>query len=161
MVRVSDEMPLGFIQYDRLDNYKPVSAQNNRAVWYSAYGENLIIHPPGNGEQLRVRYYGTHIGTDSTGATPKMRLSLTNDLTMLDDTWENALIDGAARIVRQKFEVDAYYKELEKDAEAWEHALEDMGNQPGEDAPPMWILEPFSMDDEDKRRYYPFFTDHP
>jgi hypothetical protein len=76
------------MDYTERDSFRPDYTGRARALAYSAKGQNLVFWPNPNGEQYYIRYYGTHIGTDASGATQKQRLTLTDDLTLLGDEWE-------------------------------------------------------------------------
>lgn len=160
--RAADDFPVEYVDYTELDQYRPITASAAAPVYYSAYGEDLILYPPGNGETVKVRYYGLHIGTDTTGATKKLRLSATDDLTMLDDSWEDVLIIGAAKEVRGQQKTDEKYLELKRKWEDWEEILIDMGTQPGEDAPPSFVVGRYLYSGTNLRnKFYPFFTNNP
>lgn len=160
--RVTDDYPLDFIDYTERDRLRPVTADNNQPMYYSQYGEDLLLYPPADGSQLYIRYYGLHIGTDSTGTTQKIALSAETDLTMLQDEWEDALVLGAAKSVRGQQKTDEKYAELKRLWQDQEQILIDMGTQPGEDAPPEFVLGKYLYSyDSYKSRYYPFFTNNP
>lgn len=160
--RATDDFPLDFIDYTERDKLRPSSAANNQPVYYSCFGEDLIIYPPGDGSQLKIRYYGLHIGTDAAGTTQKLRLSVTDDLCMLDDAWEDVLTVGAAKGVRGQQKIDEKYAELKRQWEDWENILIDMGTQPGEDAAPQLVLGKYIYNgDTHRNRYYPFLTSNP
>lgn len=162
VVRVSDEFPLFFVDYTELDYIKPAGTSNGRPTHFSQYGENLVIHPPPDGSQLLIRYYGLHIGTDSTGTTQKLRLSAEEDLPMIADEWEDVLTTGAAMKVRGQQKVDEKYAELKRQFEDWENILIDMGNQPGEDNGPEMVLTPYQYNrGVNTQRFYPFYTSFP
>lgn len=160
--RAADDFPLSFLDYTEVDALRPVSSSNGTPRYYSAFGEDLILHPPADGSQVKVRYYGLHIGTDSTGLTKKLKLTASGDLTMLDDCWEDALVAGAHKRVRGQQKVDEKFKQAAQDWENWENILKDMGNQPGEEAGPAFVVQPYVYSPEShSRRFYPFFTDNP
>lgn len=157
VIRYEDDLILDYLDYTSLDEYRPNIGSNSKALLYSSTGENLIFHPKPSGEQYRIRYYGTHIGTDSTGVTLKTRLSATNDLTMLQDEYEDALIAMAVAKVRLRDAKDAKYDEWKKRAEDWEKILYDM-TQPGEDAAPQMMIRPFLSGWNPLWEYRPFGT---
>lgn len=157
VIRVSDDYPLDFIDYAMLDEYKPHRGQANRALLYSSTGYDLILFPIPAGEQYRIRYYGLHIGTDTTGVTLKSRLTVSTDVPMLQDEWENALISMAVTKVRLADGVDEKYLEWKKTAEDWEKTLYDM-TQPGEDAVPKMMIRPFDPEVNELTRFFPFGT---
>lgn len=159
VIRVSDDWPLHYVDYTELDSLKPNTTGSGRPNLYSSYGGNLLIYPSSEASALTIRYYGNHIGTDTTGVTQKLRLSVSTDLTMLDDQWEDCLVTGAAMKVREWMVIDEKYQALLRAWEEWETILNDMGNQPGEDAPPQFKVGNYLYGDGiDTARYYPFFT---
>jgi hypothetical protein len=158
VIRYTDDYILDYIDYSSLDEYRPHKQQVTKALIYSSTGTNLILYPQPSGEQYRIRYYGTHIGTDSTGVTLKTRLSVGTDLPMIQDEYEDALVSMAVSKVRLKDGVDAKYNEYKKKAEDWEKILYDMSG-PGEDAEPQMIVRPFGFYSDDLyARYFPFGT---
>lgn len=158
VIRYADDYILDYMDYSQLDEYRPHRQQVTKALIYSSTGTDLILYPTPSGEQYRIRYYGTHIGTDTTGVTLKTRLSATDDLTMLQDEYEDALVAMAVTKVRLRDGVDEKYMEWKKRAEDWEKILYDM-SQPGEDAVPQMIVRPFGFYSDDLyARYFPFGT---
>lgn len=157
IVRISDDYPLDYLDYSQLDEFRPDIGSRSLSVLYSSTGINLILHPAPSGETYKVRYYGTHIGTDSTGVTNKLRLSISGDLTMLQDEYEDALVMMATAKVRLRDGMDEKYMEYKKLAEDWEKTLYDM-SQPGEDAEPRMMVRPFNFGYDPLARYYPFGT---
>lgn len=160
VVRLSDDWPLRYLQYDQLDSLQPSSASNGEPEYYSAYAGRLVIHPPPDGSQLKIRYHSTAIGTDATGVTQKLKLSEETDLPMLEDEWEDVLVTGAAMRVQESFKVDEKWKALAATFEHLETQLNDLANQPGEDAAPQLINQPYVFNEYgfNREKYYPFFT---
>jgi hypothetical protein len=157
VIRVSDDYILDYLDYSSLDEYRPDIGPNSLSLIYSGTGDNLILHPKPSGEQYKIRYYGTHIGTDTTGVTLKYRLTATDDLCMLQDEYEDALVMMAVAKVRLRDGMDDKYQEYKRRAEDWERILYDM-TQPGEDAAPQMLIRPFGSEYDLLRRYYPFGT---
>lgn len=135
VIRVSDDYPLQYLDYKDRDYLQPNRTGNTSATHYSQYGQYLLFYPAPAGEDYTIRYYSTHIGTDTTGATKKWALSESDDLTMLQDRWEDALVYGAATKKRRTIATDDKYMELKKIWEEWRTHLIDM-MQAGEDASP-------------------------
>lgn len=161
--RSSDDEPLEYLSYVEYDSFRPSSsAGGGMAAYFTAFGSSVLIHPSQTATALKMRYYGSHIGTDAAGTTQKMKLTATDDLPMIEDEWQDVLIIGAAMEARKQFKADDKYAELKKDFEQWENILIDMGNQAGgEEGGPQIVLTPYLYRGETYRRqYYPFFTDH-
>jgi hypothetical protein len=157
---VANERPLIFMPYEQLDYMLSTSDATPR--YYSSYGGELILHPTPDGSQVYVRYYGMHIGTDSTGTTKKLTLSETDDLVFLEDQWQDVLVYGAAASVRRQQKIDEKYKELQAHFERLTNILLDMGNQPGDDAPPEVIAPSYTYKGcINEQLYYPFFSIYP
>lgn len=156
VIRFSDDFVLDYMDYARLDEYRPHVQQVSKGLIYSSTGQDLIIYPAPAGEQYRIRYYGTTIGTDSAGVILKTRLSATDDITMLQDDYEDALVAMAVCKVRLKYGVDEKYNEWKRRAEDWEKILFDM-TQPGEDAAPQMKIRPYDSGNA-YAQYYPFGT---
>lgn len=154
--RAADDTEIPFIDYTERDMLRPASSATGAPAYHSAYGASLLFDRA-DGSQVKIRYYGLHIGTDTTGATQKLNLSATDDLVMLDDNWEDVLITGAASILRAFDTVDEKTAALQDAARKWEGVLEDMGNQPGEDAGPRFVVRPYVYNDA-LSSYYPFGT---
>jgi hypothetical protein len=153
--RVTDDFPLKFVPYNDLDYYSPVQTSRGHPVAYSSYGKDLIIFPPADGSQLKVRYYGTHIGTDDSGDTQKMKLTESTDLVLLDDEYRWPLIWGASCKTRMGTgKVDEKYFEFENYWTKWCKAMVDM-MQPGEDAAPEMVLD--ERPSQGLNRYATFF----
>lgn len=157
VIRYRDDYILDYCDYTSLDEYRPNIGTNSTSLLYSSTGESLILHPIPSGEQYRIRYYSTYIGTDASGATHKSRLSASDDLTMLQDEYEDALIAMAVAKVRLKDAKDPKYDEWKKRAEDWEKILYDM-TQPGEDAMPRMMVRPFLSGWDPLWQYRPFGT---
>lgn len=157
VIRQEDDYIAEYMDYSELDEYRPNFTQNSKALAYSSTGDDLILYPTPNGEQYRIRYYGTHIGTDSTGLVNKMRLTLSDDLTMIQDEYEDAITTMAVAKVRLRDGMDEKYLEYKKRAEDWEKILYDM-SQPGEDAAPQLMIRPFGTAYDRLRDHFPFGT---
>ncbi len=159
VIRLSDDYILEYMDYTQIDEFRPDFIARSKSVAYSGSGQNLLLHPKPNGEQYKIRYYGTHIGTDSTGTTNKTRLTASSDLTMLQDEYEDALKYMAVAKVRLRDGIDEKYLEYKRMAEDWEKTLYDM-SQPGEDAQPQLMIRPFGSECDIMRRYFPFGTEY-
>lgn len=146
ITRVSDSLPLDFLDYTEIDWLQPPLTGSTDPSFYSAYGESFILFPaPGQANQLRIRYYGLHIGQGNTGIK-KRALFAATDTTMLEDEWEDALTYGATYKVRSQQVMDAKTQAYKERWEYWERILIDM-SQPGEDSPPQFLLPGYSYTD--------------
>ena len=154
--RVRDDYPLQFLDYAEVDWLQPSLTAGQLPTCYSQYGEYLTLYPKADGSQLKIRYYPAYIGTDVTGVTQKLTLSVTSDLPILDDMYEDALVYGAAVKVRRWVKVDEKYMELKKVWEEWRRNLIDM-MQPGEDGFPTLQLATSSAS-YIQRKIGPFFN---
>lgn len=156
VIRYADDYILDYMDYAQLDEYRPRVQQVSKGLIYSSTGTDLIIYPAPAGEQYRIRYYGTHIGTDATGTVLKSRLDSETDLCMLSDDYQDALMYMVVAAVRLRNGKDDKYEEYKKLAEDWEKILYDM-TQPGEDAAPQMTIRPFNSANQ-YAQYYPFGT---
>lgn len=155
--RTADDYPLLYLDYADRDYLQPVKTGNSLPTHYSAFGEYLLLYPaPAGATQLTIRYYGRHIGTDSTGVTQKQRLTATGDLCMLEDDYEDALAYGSAAKVRRQQKVDEKYVELRRLWEEWRRVLVDVA-QPGEEAYPSLSIAS-SSESYLQRKIGPFFN---
>jgi len=150
VIRVTDDYPLQYIDWEDYYHLAPNLGGNTKSVYYTAYGKKLYFNPTPDGSQYKIFYYGTHIGTDSTGVTKKWRLTATGDLTMLEDRWEDALVYGAAAKVRRQRAVDEKYQTMKGLWEEWRTSLVDM-MQPGEEAAPELVIPKFRPNFIDRR----------
>jgi hypothetical protein len=158
VIRKADGLPLQYIDYTRRDVMRPeATAGGGIPTYYTAIGEELILWPKPSGEVFTVRYYPTYIGTDSTGATNKLTLTLEDDVTMLDDHWQDALAYGAACRAYRADKTDEKYGELKRLWEEARNTLHGMIQGGGEEAVPSFnMLGSASYHDLRDRRFYPF-----
>lgn len=152
-------MPKDYVEIDRL-RIASASTTVYGPQAYAVFGKELWFYPTPEGQSLTIRYYGSHIGTDAAGTTLKQRLTLADDLTMLEDEWEDVLVTGAAKEFRAWKANDERYKELCKEFEQYTMMLNDRANQGGEDNPPEIAMVPYRYSGHN-RRIYPFGTDQP
>lgn len=158
VVRVSDDYPLMWIDHQDWQILQPNKTGSSVSTHYSGYGKNLLFYPAPSGETYTINYYGTHIGTDSAGTTKKWDLTATDDLPMIEDRWQDALVIGAAAKVRRNYKYDERAKELKRTWEEWRTSLIDM-MQPGEDAYPRLAIPSMSESYID-RKIGPIFGAH-
>jgi hypothetical protein len=161
--RASDDWPLQHLEYADRDRFKPAATSSQSVPdYYTIVGDNLLFYPKPNGAQLKIRYYGVHIGKDITGTIPKLNLAEPYDTTMLEDEYQDCLVTMAAREIRAQYKVDEKYAELKRQAEDWERILIDMGNQTGEESGPELVLPRFEYNPNPYyNQYYPFGTNVP
>jgi len=139
IIRTVDDFPLNYIDYMDRDFLQPNRTGNSLPTHWSQFGQEFLLYPAPNGGTLKIRYHAINIGTDSAGTTDKLRLSLTDDLPMLEDEYEDALVYGAATKVRRVIKTDEKYAGLKNIWEEWRTSLIDMMSA-GEDAYPQMIL---------------------
>lgn len=137
--RKKDDYPLMFIDYTERDYLQPSLTANALPTHYSQFAGNLLFYPAPDGSQVYVRYYPAYIGTDSTHTTQKTTLTATDDIPLLLDEWEDALVYGAAAKVRRKQKTDEKYQELNKIWEDWKARLQSMMGAGEENAPQLML----------------------
>jgi len=163
VIRVFDGVGLVAMDYPEIDRFREyhLTGSSYGPAAYAVFGKDIMFYPTPTGQQVNIRYYGSHIGTDSTGATLKHRLTATDDLTMLQDEWEDVLVTGAAKEFRAWKSIDERYKALENEFKEYKRMLNDRANQGGEDNTPEIVVEPYSYSMNARRRIYPFGTNIP
>jgi hypothetical protein len=155
----AEDIPLVYIDYTQRDSLRPnITGSSGIPTFYSGYGNKLLIWPRPGGEELKIRYYSKHIGTDAAGTTKKTTLTEADDVTMLNDEWQDCLVYNAACKAYRPKKADAKFFELKRMKEEWEKQLVGLAKPAGEDATPRIALGNESYSDIQSRRYFPFGT---
>jgi hypothetical protein len=158
VVRLSDDIPLTYIDYSERDWLRPDITQNARTVFYSAFGPNLLIWPPSAGTQLKIRYYSTANGTDTTGNTQLQLLSNATDLPGLQDEFNETLVIGAVFRLRRFLGNDRKLGEFEKAWETQKRMLNERTAQSEDGSMSLKIMPYGANRNVQYSRYFPFFT---